>query len=101
MWHWPLLQSIQDLDAFESVFLLVWTIVIFLGIGYGTDYLLSSQGMGPYWNAGYALFGCYAGLCLHDWWLSSFSAYEPELTICMIMAGFVTALLTGTAFAMR
>jgi hypothetical protein len=81
MSHWPLLQSIQDLDGFEFTFLMVWLIVIFVGIGYGTDYILSRKGMGPYWNAGYAAFGCYAGLCVHDWWFSSFSRYEPQLAI--------------------
>jgi hypothetical protein len=99
--HWPLLQSIQDLDGFEYTLLLLWSLVLFLGIGFATDYLFSHKGMGPYWNAGYAMLGCYLGLCAHEWWLRSFSAYEPELTIYMILAGLATTLLGATAVAMR
>jgi hypothetical protein len=98
--HWPLLQSIQDLDGFEYTLLLLWSLVLFLGIGFATDYLFSHKGMGPYWNAGYAMLGCYLGLCAHEWWLRSFSAYEPELTIYMIAAGLTTTLLSATAIAM-
>ncbi len=101
MSHWPLLQSIQDLDGFELSSAVMWAIVLFLGIGFATDSLFSHKGMGPYWNAGYAMLGCYAGLCAHDWWFLSFSADEPELTICLVMAGLVTTLLTATVIAMR
>ena len=101
MSHWPLLQSIQDLDGFEFTVILLWSIVVFLAIGFGTDYIFSGKGMGPYWNARYGMLGCYLGLCVHDWWFSSFSPYEPELAIGMIMAGFATTLLSATAIAMR
>ena len=100
MSHWPLLQSIQNLDGLEFTLFVLWSIVVFLGIGFATDYVFSHKGMGPYWNAGYAMLGCYLGLCAHDWWFWSFSAYEPELTIYMIVAGLSMALLSATAIAM-
>ena len=100
MSHWPLLQSIQNLDGFEFTLFVLWSIVVFLGIGFATDYVFSHKGMGPYWNAGYAMLGCYLGLCAHDWWFLSLSAYEPELTIYMIVAGLSTTLLSATAIAM-
>ena len=100
MSHWPLVQSILDLDGFELTLFVLWSIVLFLGIGFATDYLFGHKGMGPYWNAGYATLGCYLGLCVHDWWLKSFSAYEPELTIYMILAGLTATLLSATAIAM-
>ena len=100
MSHWPLLQSIQDLDGFEFTLFVLWSLVVFLGIGFAIDYLFSRKGMGPYWNAAYAMLGCYLGLCVHDWWLWSFSAYEPELTIYMVVAGLATTLLSATAIAM-
>ena len=101
MSHWPLLQSIQNLDWFEFAFFITWSIILFLGIGFATDYVLASKGMGPYWNAIYAMLGGYLGLCVHDWWLWSLSAYEPELTIYMVLTGLMTALLSATAIAMR
>jgi hypothetical protein len=100
MAHWPLVQLIQDLDGFELTLFVLWSIVVFLGIAFAIDYLFSHKGMGPYWNAAYAMLGCYLGLCAHDWWLQSFSAYEPELTIYMIVAGLTTTLLSATAIAM-
>ncbi len=101
MSHWPLLQSIQNLDGFEFTLFVLWSIVVFLGIGFGTDYIVGRKGMGPYWNAAYAMLGCYLGLCVHDWWFLSFPAYEPELMISMVMAGLVTTLLAATAIALR
>ncbi len=83
MSHWPLLQYIQNLDGFEFAVFVTWSLIVFFWIGFVTDYILTSKGMGPYWNALYAMVGGYLGLCVHDWWFSSFSAYEPELTIYM------------------
>jgi hypothetical protein len=100
MTHWPLVQSILNLDGFEFTLFVLWSIVLFLGVGFVTDYLFSRKGMGPYWNAGYAMLGCYLGLCAHDWWLWRLSAYEPELTIYMILVGLSTTLLSATAIAM-
>ena len=99
--HWPLLQAIQALDGFELAYTLLWTIVVLAGIGFATDYILHSRGLGPYWNAAYAALGAYFGLCAHDWWFWSYAAYEPELTIYMIVGGLLTALIGGTALAMR
>lgn len=101
MWHWPLLQSIENLDGFELALFLSWSFVIFLGIGFATDYALTSRGMGPYWNAVYALVGGYLALCVHDWWLASFTTYEPELTLYMVLTGLMTALVSANAIAMR
>ena len=101
MSHWPLLQSIENLDGFEFTAFLSWTFVLFLGIGFAADYVLTSRGVGPYWNAAFALAGGYLGLCLHDWRLVSFPAYEPELTVYMVLTGLMTALLGANAIAMR
>jgi len=101
MSHWPLLGSIQDLDGFELTCFVLWSIVIFLSVGFAIDSLFHHKGLGPYWNAGYSMLGCYLGLCVHDWWFSSFAAYEPDLTIYLIMAGLITTLLTATVIAMR
>ncbi len=101
MSHWPLLQSIENLDAFEFTAFLAWTFVLFLGIGFATDYVLTERGVGPYWNGAYALLGSYLGLCAHDRWLRSFSGYEPELTIYMVLTGLMAALIGATLFAMR
>jgi hypothetical protein len=99
MSHWPLLQYVQNLDGFEFAFFLMRLITVFLWIGFATDYLLSGKGMGPFWNAGFALLGSYAGLCVHDWWFGSFSTHEPELTIYMMVTGLMTALLSATAIS--
>ena len=101
MSHWPLLQSILNLDGFELTAFISWSIVIFLGIGFAADYALTSRGMGPYWNAVYALVGGYIALCVHDWWLGSFRAYEPELTLYMVLTGLMTALVGANLIAMR
>ena len=52
---------IQNLDGLEFTLFVLWSIVVFLGIGFATDYVFSHKGMGPYWNAGYAMLGCYLG----------------------------------------
>ena len=99
--HWPLLQAIQALDGFEFVAALLWSIVVFAGIGFASDYIFNSKGPGPYWSAAYAALGGYVGLCAHDWWFGSFPAYEPELTIYMIVAGLLTAILGAAAIWAR
>jgi hypothetical protein len=101
MSHWPLLHSIETLDGFELTAFLAWTAVLFLGIGFVADYVLTSRGAGPYWNAVYALVGGYLALCAHDWWLVSFRAWEPELTIYMVLTGLMAALVGANLFAMR
>jgi len=57
--------------------------------------------MGPYWNSFYAVLGAYAGLCAHDWWLGSYGAYEPYLTIVVVVGGLLTTVLTVSAIALR
>jgi hypothetical protein len=101
MSHWPLLQSLQNLDGFELTAFLAWTAVLFLGIGFATDYVLTSRGVGPYKNAVYALLGGYLALCAHDWWLASFAAWEPELTLYMVLTGLMAALVGANLMAMR
>ena len=80
---------------------LLWSIVFFAAIGFASDFIFNSKGLGPYWNAAYAALGGYLGLCAHDWWFQSFAAYEPELTIYMIVGGLLTSLLAVTAIAAR
>ncbi len=99
MAHWPLVQSILNMDGFELTVFVLWSIVLFLGIGFGTDYVMTSRGMGAYWNAAYAMLGSYAGLCVYDWWFWSFSGSEPELTIYMAITGLATTLLSATVIA--
>ena len=101
MSHWPLLQSIRNLDGFELAALLAWTFVLFLGIGFATDYVLGSRGVGPFRNAVYALLGGYVALCMHNWWLASFPAWEPEFTLYVVVTGLMTALVGANVIAMR
>ena len=101
MSSWPLIQLIQNLDGFEFAVLVLSSIVTFFAIGFVVDYIFSRQGMGPYWNSACAALGGYSGLCAHEWWFRSFSAYEPQLTVVMIVGGVLTALLSATAIAQR
>jgi hypothetical protein len=101
MSHWPLLRSIETLDGFEFTAFLAWTIVLFLAIGFVSDYVLTSRGVGPYRNAVYALIGGYLALCAHDWWLASLPAWEPELTLYMVITGLMAALIGANLVAMR
>ena len=61
---WPLVQFIEDLEGFELSIFLLGAIVALAATGFIIDYLLSRQGMGPFWNALYAAIGAYIGLCL-------------------------------------
>ena len=75
--------------------------VVFFAIGFAVDYALGRQGMGPYWNSFYATLGAYAGLCAHDWWLRPYGAYEPYLTIFVVVGGMLATVLTVSAIALR
>jgi hypothetical protein len=99
MSHWPLVQAILNMDGFELTVFVLCSIVLFLGIGFATDYVMTSSGMGPYWNAAYALLGGYAGLCVARLVVWSLSGYEPELTIYLVLTGLATTLLSATVIA--
>ncbi len=98
---WPLLQQILNLEGFDLAAFLLSGIVVFFSIGFAVDYLFGKQGMGPYWNSLYALLGAYAGLCAHDWWLRPYGAYEPYLTIGLVIGGLLMSVLAMTAIAQR
>ena len=36
---------------------LLWSIVFFAAIGFASDFIFNSKGLGPYWNAAYAALG--------------------------------------------
>jgi ABC-type branched-subunit amino acid transport system permease subunit len=101
MSNWPLLQLIQKLDGFEFAVFLLSSIVAFFAMGFAVDYILGRRGMGPYFNSVFAALGGYSGLCAHDWWFGSYSAFEPHLTVIMIVGGLLTALLSTTAMVQR
>jgi hypothetical protein len=101
MSNWPLLQTILDLEGFDLATVVLSAIVAFFSIGFAVDYMFGRQGMGPYWNAFYATVGAYAGLCAHDWWLRPYGAFEPFLTILLVVGGLLTAVLGMTAIAQR
>jgi ABC-type branched-subunit amino acid transport system permease subunit len=101
MSSWPLVELVLTLDGFEFAVFLLTSIVTFFAIGFGVDFILGRRGMGPYFNSIFAMIGGYAGLCAHDWWLSSYSAYEPHLTVVMVVGGLLTALLGATTLLLR
>jgi hypothetical protein len=63
--------------------------------------VFSRQGMGPFWNALYGALGAYVGLCIHEFYFRSFSAYEPYLTCVLIFGGLLTVVMSMTAIAQR
>src|SRR5271155_1797219 len=101
MLDWPLLQSVLNLEGFEFAAFLLKAIVAIVSVGFAVDYLLGRQGMGPYWNSLYATLGAYAGLCVHDWWLRPYTAYEPFLMIVVVVGGLLATVLTMSAIALR
>jgi hypothetical protein len=95
MSDWPLLNTVLNLEGFDfAAFLLS-------AIGFAVDYIVGRQGMGPYWNSFYATVGAYAGLCAHDWWLRPYGAYEPYLTIVVVVGGLLTTVIATSAVALR
>ncbi len=101
MSNWPLVQTVLDLEGFDFAAFLLSAIVVFFSVGFAVDYIIGRQGMGPYWNSFYATVGAYAGLCAHDWWLRPYGAYEPYLTVVVVVGGLLTAVLTVSALALR
>jgi hypothetical protein len=98
---WPLLQFINNLEGFELSIFLLGSIVALAAVGFAIDYVFSRQGMGPVWNAIYAALGAYAGLCVHEYYFRSYSAYEPYLTCVLILGGLLTAVMSMTAITQR
>jgi hypothetical protein len=98
---WPLLQFIKNLEGFELSIFLLGAIVALAAIGFAIDYVFNRQGMGPIWNAIYAALGAYAGLCAHEFYFLSYSAYEPYLTCVLIFGGLLTAVMSMTAITQR
>jgi hypothetical protein len=101
MSNWPLLQLVSNLEGFDFAAFLVGAAVVFFSLGFAVDYIVGRQGMGPYWNSLYATLGAYAGLCVHDWWLRPHGAYEPYLTVAMIVGGLLTTIIATSAIALR
>ena len=101
MSNWPLVQTVLDLEGFDFATFLLSAVVAFFSIGFAVDYALGRQGMGPYWNSFYATLGAYAGLCAHDWWLKPYGAYEPYLTIVVVVGSLLATVLTVSAIALR
>jgi hypothetical protein len=100
MSNWPLLQLILDLEGFDLAAFVLIIIVTVLSVGYAVDYVLARQGLGPYWNSFYATLGAYAGLCVHDWWLRPYGAYEPYLTAVVVGGGLLATVLTMTVVSL-
>jgi hypothetical protein len=101
MSNWPLLQFVQNLEGFELVAFLLGAVVVFFSAGFAIEYIVGRYGMGPYWNGFYAMLGGYAGLCARNWWLQSYSAYDPYLTVVAIAGGLLTTVVVVSAVAKR
>lgn len=101
MSHWPLLQLVQDLEGFDFAAFLLSALVAFFAVGFAIDYIVGRYGMGPYWNAFYATLGAYAGLCVRDWWLQPYAAYEPYLTTSAVAGGLLMMVVAASAVANR
>jgi hypothetical protein len=101
MSSWPLLQFVEDLENFDFVALLLGAVVAFFSIGFAIDYIVGRYGMGPYWSGFYAMLGAYGGLCVRDWWLRPYAAYDPYLTAIAIAGGLLTTVVMVSAIAKR
>jgi hypothetical protein len=98
---WPLLQFVQNLGNFDFVALLLGAAVVFFSTGFLIDYIVGRYGMGPYWNGFYAMLGAYGGLCVRNWWLQPYGAYDPYLTTVVIAGGLLTTVVMVSAVAKR
>ena len=101
MSHWPLLQLVQDLEGFDFAASLLSALVAFFAVGFAIDYIVGRYGMGPYWNALYATLGAYAGLCVRDWWLQPYAAYEGYLTTIAVAGGLLMMVVAASVVAKR
>jgi hypothetical protein len=101
MSNWPLVQFVQNLGNFDFVALLLGAVVVFFSVGFVIDYIVGRYGMGPYWNGFYAMLGAYAGLCVRNWWLQPYSAYDPLLTSGAIAGGLLATVVMVSAVAKR
>ena len=101
MSNWPLWQFVQNLQGFDFAAFLLSVAVAFFAVGFAIDYIVGRFGMGPYWNAFYATLGAYAGLCVRDWWLQPYAAYEPYLTTIAVAAGLLMMIVAASAAANR
>ena len=101
MSNWPLLQFVEDLEDFDFVVFLLGTVVVFFSAGFAIDYIVGRHGMGPYWNAFYAALGAYAGLCVRNWWLQPYAAYDPYLTTLAVAGGLLATVVMASAVAKR
>ena len=101
MSNWPLWQLVQNLQGFDFVAFLLSVAVMFFAVGFTIDYIVGRYGMGPYWNAFYAMLGAYAGLCVRHWWLQSYAPYEPYVTAIAVVGGLLTTVVAASAVANR
>ena len=93
--------SFKILENFDFVALLLGAVVVFFSAGFAIDYIVGRYGMGPYWNGFYAMLGAYAGLCVRNWWLQPYSAYDPLLTSGAIAGGLLATIVMVSAAAKR
>ena len=78
MSNWPLLQFGSQISRVSTSQLsCLGAVVAFFSVGFAIDYIVGRHGMGPYWNAFYAMLGAYAGLCARDWWLQTLRRLRP------------------------
>jgi hypothetical protein len=101
MSNWPLLQFVEDLQGFDFAAVLLIAAVVFFSVGFGIDYIVGRYGMGPYWNAFYATLGAYVGLCVRNWWLQPYAAYDPYLTTIAVAGGLLATVVMASAVAKR
>jgi hypothetical protein len=102
MSDWPLLNLILNLEGFAfAAFLLSAVVRVFF-------YRLRRRLPGRAARNGAILEfllcdarRAYAGLCAHDWWLRPYGAYEPYLTIVVVVGGLLATVLAVTAVALR
>ncbi len=101
MSNWPLFQMVQDLEGFDFAAFLLGLAVVFFSAGFAIDYVVGRHGMGPYWNAFYAMLGAYLGLCVRDWWLRPYAGYDPYLTAIAVAGGLLATIVMASAVAKR
>ena len=92
---------ILNLEGFDFAAFLLSAVVVFL---LSASPSITWSGGKEWGHTGipfYATLGAYAGLCAHDWWLRPYGAYEPYLTIVVVVGGLLATVLAMTAVALR
>ena len=91
----PVLDMIFGLEGFEAVAFWVGLFVIYMIVGFVLDYLMQSQGFGPYFNGALALLGTFLGLYARYNYLRDYSLarWEPLVTIGCVTGGIAIFLV--------